>query len=183
MSSRNRSAQARPGNRNGETHGLRTMKRALTELGGRAIDGRSTVAKTLATWRRDLIADLGGAEHLSTQRAAIVDLCVREKLLLDSVDNYLLDLRGGIINRRKRSLLPVVRERAQLADSFTRRLVALGLERKVGEAPDLSTYLASRVGRRTQPMGVKSADGREAEQGETDENLVDDLTGDGEPTL
>jgi hypothetical protein len=41
-------------------------------------------------------------------------------------------------------LLPIVRERAQLADSFTRRLVALDLERHAREAPDLAGYLAGK---------------------------------------
>src|SRR5262249_27953349 len=60
-----------------------------------AIDGRSAVGKALAAWRRDLVADLGGLDRLSTQRAAIVDLCVREKLLIDSVDTTCLSWAAG----------------------------------------------------------------------------------------
>jgi len=78
----------------------------------------------LARRRADLITDLGGAADLSTQRAAIVDLVVREKLMLDSVDAYLLELGSGISNRKKRALASVVRERAALADAMTRRLQA-----------------------------------------------------------
>ena len=126
--------------------GLYRLKAAVSELGSRAVDRRTTVGRALAAWRRDLIADLGGTQDLSTQRQALVDLVVREKLLLDSIDAYLLELGGGIINRRRRALAPVVRERSQLADSLTRRLQALGLDRRVTEAPDLGRYLAQRYG-------------------------------------
>jgi hypothetical protein len=95
--------------------------------------------------------------ELSTQREALVDLCVREKLLLDSIEAYLLELGGGIINRRKRTLVPVVRERAQLADSLTRRLQALSLERRKAEAQDLGRYLADRYGAGS-PCGEKQSD-------------------------
>jgi len=122
------------------------MKASLIELGSRGIDRRTTVGRELPRWRLELIRDLGGPETLSTQRAALVDLVVREKLILDSIDAYLLELGGAIISRKRRSLLPVVRERAQLADSFTRRLVALGLERRIREAPDLANYIAERYG-------------------------------------
>jgi len=36
-------------------------------------DRRTTLGKTLARWRADLVADLGGREAVSTQQAAIVD--------------------------------------------------------------------------------------------------------------
>jgi len=44
----------------------------------------------LAKWRADLIADLGGTDEISTQQSALVDLAVKSKLLLDSIDNWLL---------------------------------------------------------------------------------------------
>lgn len=149
-----------PGNRNAEKHGMYRLKAAVRDLGSRAIDRRTQVGRALAAWRRELIADLGGEGTVSTQQAALVDLLTREKLLLDSIDAYLAQLGGQIINRKKRTLIPIVRERSQLADSFTRRMVALGLERKVRDAPDLSSYLAARAGRPSQQaMTTKSAAG------------------------
>jgi len=62
------------------------MKRALRELGDRALDGRTSVAKALAEWKAELIDDLGGRPAISTQQTAIVDLAVKTKLILDSVD-------------------------------------------------------------------------------------------------
>jgi len=138
------SRSGRRGRRAYAKSGLYRLKTAVRELGSRAIDRRTSVGRALVAWRRDLVDDLGGPEKVSTQQAAIVDLLTREKLIIDSIDAYLAELGGGIINRKKRSLVPVVRERAALADSFTRRLVALGLERRVSEAPDLASYLARR---------------------------------------
>lgn len=125
------------------SHGLRILKRALKVLGTRAIDRRTTLGKALARWRADLVADLGGLEAISTQEEALIDLAVKTKLLLDSVDAWLLT-QPTLINARKRALLPVVRERTQLADALARYMTALGLKRRSRPAPSLSEYLASR---------------------------------------
>ena len=110
-------------------HGLTTLKKAVKGLGGRVIDRRTTLGKALAKWRGDLIQDLGGREAISTQQEALVDLCVKSKLILDSIDAWLL-VQPSLVNARKRSLLPAVRERQQLADGLARYLNQLGLERK-----------------------------------------------------
>ncbi len=125
------------------THGLSILKRSVKELGGRVIDQRTTLGKALTRWRSDLIEDLGGAETISTQQAALVDLAVKSKLLLDSIDTWLLT-QPSLVNARKRSLLPAVRERQSLADGLARYLQALGLERRAKAAPDLKSYLAER---------------------------------------
>jgi len=54
---------------------------------------------------------------------------VRTRLFLEHVDAYLLAL-PSLVNHRKRALLPIVRERIQLADALSRYLGQLGLERK-----------------------------------------------------
>jgi hypothetical protein len=46
-------------------HGTKALKRAVSTLGRRAIDRRTTVGKALAAWRAELIADLGGIEQVS----------------------------------------------------------------------------------------------------------------------
>src|SRR5262252_667555 len=91
-------------------HGLNTLKRAAKELGERIIDGRTTVGKTLRQWRADLIADLGGPHAVSTQQLAIVDLAVKTKLLIDSIDAWLFS-QPTLVNARRRTLLPVVLQR------------------------------------------------------------------------
>ena len=123
-----------------QKHGLHTLKGAVRGLGSRVIDKRTTLGRALAKWRSDLIRDLGGRETISTQREALVDLAVKSKLILDSIDAWLLT-QPSLVNARKRSLLPAVKERQQLADGLARYLGQLGLERVAKEVPDLSRAL------------------------------------------
>jgi hypothetical protein len=109
-------------------HGLSILKRAVNGLGNRVIDKRTATGKALRKWRTDLERDLGG--DISTQQGAIVDLAVKSKLLLDSIDVWLLT-QPSLINKRKKTLLPVVLQRQQLADGLARYMSMLGLERKV----------------------------------------------------
>ena len=125
------------------THGLTALKRGVRIYGSRAIDGRTTLGRTLGAWRAQLIADLGGHDSLSIQETALVDLAVRTKLLLDNVDGWLLQ-QHSLVNVRKRALLPVVRDRTQLADALARYLATLGLKRRPKPAPSLEDYLAAR---------------------------------------
>ena len=131
-----RGAQHEPSTANGKTkprtyskHGLTTLKRAVNGLGNRVIDKRTATGKALAKWRADLIADLGGDDAISTQRVALLDLAVRSKLLLDSIDTWLLT-QPTLVNVRKRSLIPIVLQRQTLADGLARYLTQLGLERR-----------------------------------------------------
>ena len=91
-----------------------------------------------------LIVDLGGEDAISTQERALVDLTVRTKLLLDSIDGWLLK-QSTLVNVRKRALIPVVRERTQLADAVARYLAALGLKRRTKSVMPLHEYLAQRA--------------------------------------
>lgn len=142
---RKRGAGAPKGNENAKTHGIHSARRALNEFGLRAIDGRSAVGVALRQFRASLVDDLGGEDALSTQQRAVIDVVVREKLMLDSIDAYVLDL-PSLVHRRKRAILPVVRERSSIASSFVQHLQLLGLERKARPAPTLAEYLASRSG-------------------------------------
>ena len=110
-------------------HGLTSLKQAVKGLGGRVIDRRTSLGKSLARWRTDVLTDLGGAESVSKQQETIVDLAVKTKLMLDSVDAWILT-RPSLINHRRRSVFPVVRERMQLADGLAKYMAMLGLERR-----------------------------------------------------
>jgi hypothetical protein len=109
-------------------HGLRPLREAVKGLGGRVIDKRTSLGKTLAKWRADLIDDPGGADSISTPQSALIDLCV-SKLILDSIDACLLT-QPSLINKQKKTLLPAVRERQALADGLAHYLNQLGLERR-----------------------------------------------------
>lgn len=157
----------KPGDRLGSgntKHGLHTMKRTLQELGGRAIDGRTGLGRALTHWKTDLIRDLGGAESVSTQQLAIIDLAVKSKLLLDSIDAWLL-MQPSLVDKRRRALLPVVRDRQQLADGLARYLQALGLERRKEAPIDLENYLEQHYGSRRRLRQVSKPKGSIRHQG------------------
>jgi hypothetical protein len=121
-------------------HGLNSLLARINLRGLDAIDRRTAAARSLLQWRERLIADLGGAQAISSQRLVLVDVATRTKALLDHADEFLLAQRS-IINRRNRSLIPLVRERQALADSLSRLLGQLGLDRQEKPAKSLAEYL------------------------------------------
>ena len=123
-------------------HGLTLMKRALKGHGMRALDRRTTISKALDHWRKELVSDLGGTEQVSTQQLAVINVTVKTKLLLDSLDVWLLQ-QPSLINHRKRSVHPVVLQRQALADSLIRAMTQLGLERRAKKVLSLSDYLTN----------------------------------------
>lgn len=123
-------------------HGLHTLKRLVSASGMRALDGRCQTAKALVQWRRELVEDLGGSEAISTQQATLIELAARTKLLLDSIDMWLLGQRS-LVNARKKAVLPCVRERGQLADTLSRLMQQLGLERRA-KVQELQAYIEQR---------------------------------------
>src|SRR5439155_8179059 len=109
--------------------GFYTAKRALVAYGSRSLPGPETpVGQALAAWRQSLIDDLGGAEALSTQRAALVEEVVMQRLLLDGTNAFLATLPSPV-NKRKRCYYPIIRERAGQVALLQSLLRDLGLER------------------------------------------------------
>lgn len=127
----------------GVKHGLTTLKKAVRVLGGRAIDQRTALGRALEDWRHSILQDLGGVDQTSTQQRQLIDLAVKTKLILDSIDAYLVK-QPSLVNHRKRMVLPVVLQRQQLADALARYMTQLGLEKKVKVIPALSDYLATK---------------------------------------
>jgi hypothetical protein len=151
--------RGRPRLRPDPHEGVGELRRAVRVLGGRVLDGRTTLGRELAVWKQELIRDLGGPETVSTQQAALVELAVRTKLLIDSVDAYILAM-GSPVNRRSRSLHPVVKERQTLAAQLQSLLRDLGLERRSKPVPPLAAYLAERRSAGCQPSGSTDPGGR-----------------------
>src|SRR2546428_13724588 len=69
-------------------------------------------------------------------------MAVRTKLLVDSVDAYVLSMPSPV-NRQRRCLHPVVRERSALVGQLQSILRDLGLERRARDATDLATQFAA----------------------------------------
>ena len=122
-------------------HGLTALQNAVRTLGGRAIDPTSPVGRALMAWQRDLVHDLGGAETVTTAQRQVIEVAARTKLILDSVDAWLLR-QPSLVHSRTRSLLPVVWQRQRIANGLVHHLETLGLERRAPKAISLAEYLA-----------------------------------------
>ena len=94
----------------------------------------------MSEWKAEIVRDLGGMDNLSAQQLGVLEVLTRTKVMLDGVDNFILSQRS-LINKRKKSLLPIVRERAVLAESFVKHLQILGLERRTRPVQALDTYI------------------------------------------
>lgn len=122
-------------------HGLNALKRRVKVRGLEAIDKRTATAKAVLAWRKALVTDLGGEESLSAQQRTVIELAVRTQLYVFHLDAWLSEQRS-LVDHKRKAILPVLRERTQLADALSRYLQALGLERKAKDVPDLRSLLA-----------------------------------------
>lgn len=107
----------------------------------RQIDGRSALSQSLAKYRAELLSSLGGAENLSAMETTIVEMCAKDWLLVQTIDAYIL--QTGAFNKKRRQAYALTVQRMQIADSLTRRLQALGLQRRAKPVLSLSDYLAN----------------------------------------
>ena len=122
--------------------GLYTLKKAVAVLGSRALpSSRTALGRELRAWRDSLVADLGGPDAVSTQQLALVEKAVTQKLICDSLDGYVLGM-VSLVNKRHRTLWPVVRERAAQVTLLQSLLRDLGLERRAKQV-DLAAQLAA----------------------------------------
>lgn len=124
-------------------HGLSAIKVAVKVRGMAAIDKRTLAAQDLLAWKEELLRDLGGAEAVSAQRMALIDAAVRTKLFLEHVDAFLVS-QDSLVNRRRKSLIPVLKERQSLCDGLSRILGQLGLDRIPKPAVGLREYIAAK---------------------------------------
>jgi len=109
--------------------GVHAVTRLVKRLGtDRALDKRTAMGKALERWSQEIINDLGGRDNISAQQAAIIDLAVKNKLILDSIDRWIFR-QPSLIDKGKRALLPVVRERQSIANALAEFMAQLGLER------------------------------------------------------
>jgi hypothetical protein len=108
--------------------GYRSLKKKMAADGFRGIDMRSPAARALTAWRVELVTDLGGPEQISAQVSTLIEQAARLKLLLDCCDGYLFSLPSIFIRRRKK-VIPLVRERLLLAAELRATLSLLGLKK------------------------------------------------------
>jgi len=122
---------------------LSTMKRAIAKLGARAIPGNTKLGYALKAWRKELIDDLGGEENISIQQRTIIECASTTKLMISSVDAWIMSQPSLIT--RDRTLMPVIIQRQQLVNGLVSMLSQLGLKR-VNKEISLSDYLSEKYG-------------------------------------
>jgi hypothetical protein len=159
MTSEPKPKRTRGGQRNNQSalkHGLYPLKNALNKIDLRSIDRRTSLGIELARRREQIFTDIGGREKVSEIKADLIEKLLRTDVMIESIDTFLFQ-QPSLINRRKKSLHPVVRERAALVDSALRLAQAIGLERQAVPEVDLKTYLAQRANTAAAPA-VNSSD-------------------------
>ncbi len=128
-------------------HGLTALKKKI-EIGGlKVINRRTEAGRAIFEWRGELYTALGGEENISPQRKTLIEMIVRTRIYIDHADAYLASLPEVIIRRRK-TFMPLVRERTALVETLARLLDKLGLDRQAKKVEDLDAFIE----RRTQEM-------------------------------
>lgn len=138
-----------------QTHGLKSLKRAIRTLGKRAIDKRTRAGKHHALLQNVLIDALGGTEQLTPQKRVLLDEAVLTKLMLDSVNAWIV-AQPTLINKRNKTIIAAVKDRSSLVSVLRTLLGDLGLERKAKVIPSLAEYLHGK-GKATKPNTVHSS--------------------------
>lgn len=77
-----------------------------------------------------------------------MEMCAEDWLLVQSIDAYIL--QAGAFNKKRRQAYALTVQRMQIADGLTRRLQALGLQRRSKLVRSLSDYLSTN-GKRKSP--------------------------------
>jgi hypothetical protein len=147
--------------------GLRTLRRRVQLQGLACLDKRSAGGQELLYWRKELTIALGGEDDLSPQKKMLVELATRQRLIIDHIDGYIMSL-PSLILRRKKSVLPIVMQRAVLAESLQKTLDRLGLERVPKLVPTLAEYLKEKESARDETIEVEPEKGElpdDAQQG------------------
>ena len=100
--------------------------------------------------------------HGSPRRAqaTLIELTTRTWVIVEALDDYLT--RQPALVTKKRTVVPVLLHRQQLADSLAHLLERLGLEGKARDVTDLQTYLATRLTDTGAAAPQDGAPGREA---------------------
>jgi len=123
------------------THGLYAMRRSLSVLTTRRLDGRSAVAVAARRWKEDIRRDLGG--DLTRAQETILEAAAQAWVIVSSLDDFIA--RQPTLVTKKRRVLDVVVQRMHIAEGLARNLERLGLERRAKPVPDLTAYLAAKT--------------------------------------
>jgi hypothetical protein len=123
-------------------HALHSLRRAMVELGDRAVRGDSAAGKMLAAWMKEMLADLDGPS-LSAMELEVLRIARMRKLIVDSIGGYIVERMKGPGLVIDETLAPIVKEWSHLADGYTRNLELLGLKSR-RRSQSLDEYIAAK---------------------------------------
>jgi hypothetical protein len=152
--------------------GIYAARAAILNNGSKPIDKRTQAGRSIQEWKAAIISDLGGEEELTTAKQAIVDLAVKNMLLIGIIDKFVFQ-EQAVVNKRSRSLFPIINQRQALADSLIRYLTTLGLERVAKRVPALSEYLAEKASEETPKKTHASKQAHESGSGKFAKKAAD----------
>jgi hypothetical protein len=148
---RNSAGGAPKGNRNSAKSGHYALEKSLKRDGFSVLTRRQR--ETVAEWRRNIEADAGGREQLSQLKQFQLERLLVTEVLIQSLDSWLLQQKS-IINRRKKSAIPLLEQRSRLAETSLKLCAAIGLQRQSREVPSLSEYLREKALQEQTSQGI-----------------------------
>ena len=118
-------------------------------IGWKAVDANSPGAVAVKEWRDDLMHALGGEEHLTPQKKALVNGAALTMLIIARLDDLILVSSGPLVDVNTLTVAEFVMQRETLLDGLSRRLKLLGLERtKPKSITDLKAFSQELAARR-----------------------------------
>jgi hypothetical protein len=133
-------APGTPRRRQYRRSGAYAVRQAISAKGLAGID--TELARELGTVRDAYAADLGG--ELTTGQATLLEALLGQLAILRAIDTALGERPDWIVNRRRRELSRLAKDRAGVAGRVKDICAALGLERRAREVPTLTEYLRIR---------------------------------------
>src|SRR5437667_4991335 len=120
------------------THGLYAMRRSLSVLTTRRLDGRSAVAVVARRWKEDIRRDLGG--DLTRAQETILEAAAQAWVIVSSLDDFIA--RQPTLVTKQRRVLVVEVQRMHIAEGLARNLKLRVLGPPAKRAPDRKPSLA-----------------------------------------
>ena len=136
-------AEGRRAVTNAETHGYYRRKIKLEAVSFDDLNFSSSRGEQLRKRFLELLNHCGGEHLVSAVRRRIIERVVFTQYQLDCLDLYLVELGPRIVNRRKRTLIPIVRERDALVSMLTKLYDQIGLDPTKPPIPTLAEYMAA----------------------------------------
>lgn len=118
-------------NQNAVAHGYYSTKTKLRLRSFDELDKRKRTVRQLLAVRDDLISELGGTDHVTTQQRIIIENVARDVALRDTIDAYIFGLDSILKGYGKSKVaVPILKERDAVVKRLLAALTALGLERR-----------------------------------------------------